>query len=92
MSALEYCEQFQAGLTSLFLSGISVNCSDVYLYNLDCQWVDITELPRGSYILKIAINPEFKVAEMSYDNNAAICDLLYAENYARVDNCRLARP
>lgn len=49
-------------------------------------------MPRGSYILKIAINPEFKVAEMSYDNNAAICDLLYAENYARVDNCRLARP
>ncbi|XP_034109146.1 lysyl oxidase homolog 3B [Drosophila albomicans] len=72
--------------------GISVNCSDVYLYNLDCQWVDITELPRGSYVLKIAINPEFKVAEMSYDNNAAICDLFYAENYARVDNCRLTRP
>ncbi|XP_068144601.1 lysyl oxidase homolog 2B [Drosophila tropicalis] len=72
--------------------GISINCSDVYLYNLDCQWVDITEMPTGTYILKIAINPEFKVAEMSYDNNAAICDLIYTENYAHVVNCRLARP
>ncbi|XP_030375596.1 lysyl oxidase homolog 3B [Scaptodrosophila lebanonensis] len=72
--------------------GISVNCSDVYLFNLDCQWVDITEMRTGSYILKIAINPEFKVAEMRFDNNAAICDLLYAETYARVDNCRLTRP
>lgn len=72
--------------------GISVNCSDVYLYNLDCQWVDITEMNTGSYTLKIAINPEFKVAEMSFDNNAAICNLLYTDTYARVDNCRLVRP
>ncbi|XP_005185263.2 lysyl oxidase homolog 3B isoform X1 [Musca domestica] len=72
--------------------GISVNCSDVYLYNLDCQWVDITEMNTGSYTLKIAINPEFKVAEMNFDNNAAICNLLYTDTYARVDNCRLVRP
>uniref|UniRef100_A0A1A9X3F4 protein-lysine 6-oxidase n=1 Tax=Glossina brevipalpis TaxID=37001 RepID=A0A1A9X3F4_9MUSC len=72
--------------------GISVNCSDVYLYNLDCQWVDITEMNTGLYTLKIAINPEFKVSEMSFDNNAAICNLLYTDTYARVDNCRLERP
>ncbi|XP_061398678.1 lysyl oxidase homolog 2B [Musca vetustissima] len=72
--------------------GISVNCSDVYLYNLDCQWVDISEMNTGTYTLKIAINPEFKVAEMNFDNNAAICNLLYTDTYARVDNCRLARP
>ncbi|XP_017096513.2 LOW QUALITY PROTEIN: lysyl oxidase homolog 3A [Drosophila bipectinata] len=72
--------------------GISINCSDVYLYNLDCQWVDITDLSPGSYVLKIAINPEFKVAEMSFDNNAAICDLIYTENLARVLNCQLGRP
>ncbi|XP_017044917.1 lysyl oxidase homolog 3B [Drosophila ficusphila] len=72
--------------------GISINCSDVYLYNLDCQWVDVTDLSPGTYVLKIAINPEFKVAEMNYDNNAAICDLIYTENFARVQNCRLGRP
>ncbi|XP_018798905.1 PREDICTED: lysyl oxidase homolog 2B [Bactrocera latifrons] len=72
--------------------GISVNCSDIYLYNLDCQWVDISELDTGSYILKISVNPEFKVAEMSFDNNAAVCNLLYTDTYARVDGCRLARP
>jgi len=64
----------------------------VYLYNLDCQWVDVTDLSPGSYVLKIAINPEFKVAEMNYDNNAAICDLIYTENFARVQNCQLGRP
>lgn len=74
------------------LPGISVNCSDIYLYNLDCQWVDISELDTGSYILKISVNPEFKVAEMSFDNNAAVCNLLYTDTYARVDGCRLARP
>ncbi|XP_037941499.1 lysyl oxidase homolog 3B-like [Teleopsis dalmanni] len=72
--------------------GISVNCSDVYLYNLDCQWVDITEMETGEYILKMAINPEFKVAEMSFDNNAAVCSLIYTETYARVEDCRLERP
>lgn len=91
-SVVRYCRKVPLGISGHILAGISVNCSDVYLYNLDCQWVDITELPRGSYVLKIAINPEFKVAEMSYDNNAAICDLFYADNYARVDNCRLTRP
>lgn len=59
---------------------------------MDCQWVDITEMNTGSYTLKIAINPEFKVAEMNFDNNAAICNLLYTDTYARVDNCRLVRP
>ncbi|CAB0044059.1 unnamed protein product [Trichogramma brassicae] len=33
--------------------GISVNCSDIYKYNLDCQWVDITELSPGSYTFKV---------------------------------------
>lgn len=79
-------------LIFIFHSGISVNCSDIYLYNLDCQWVDISEIDTGSYILKIAVNPEFKVAEMSFDNNAAVCNLLYTDTYARVDGCRLSRP
>lgn len=72
--------------------GISVNCSDIYKHNIDCQWVDITELEPGHYTLKVAVNPEFKVGEMSFDNNAAICRLLYTETFATVHSCIMGRP
>lgn len=72
--------------------GISVNCSDIYRYNIDCQWIDITEIDTGLYTLKISINPEFKVPEMSFENNAAICTFLYTDSYARIYGCRHARP
>ncbi|KAG4067788.1 hypothetical protein HA402_010474 [Bradysia odoriphaga] len=72
--------------------GISVNCSDIYRFNIDCQWIDITELEVGSYTIKISVNSEFKVPEMNFENNAAVCSLLYTETYARVFNCHLERP
>ncbi|XP_029171466.1 lysyl oxidase homolog 3A-like [Nylanderia fulva] len=72
--------------------GISVNCSDIYKHNIDCQWVDISELEPGHYTLKVAVNPEFKVGEMSFDNNAAICSLLYTQTFATVHSCIMGRP
>ncbi|XP_033219227.1 lysyl oxidase homolog 3A-like isoform X3 [Belonocnema kinseyi] len=72
--------------------GISVNCSDIYKYNIDCQWVDISELEPGLYTFKVAVNPEFKVGEMSFDNNAAVCHLLYTGTSASVHSCVMARP
>lgn len=90
--------------------GISVNCSDIYRFNIDCQWIDITELEVGSYTIKISANSEFKVRpiytnprtdnfdrnfqvpEITFENNAAVCTLLYTETYARVFNCHLERP
>lgn len=54
--------------------------------------MDITELEPGLYTLQVSVNPEFKVAEMSYDNNSAVCKLLYTETYARVYDCELQRP
>lgn len=72
--------------------GISIDCYDIYKYNIDCQWVDITEMEPGLYTLQVAVNPEFKVAEMAYDNNAAVCKLLYTETYARVYDCQMQKP
>ena len=42
--------------------GITAGCKDIYYYNIDCQWIDVTELPLGTYTFKMAINPEYKVS------------------------------
>lgn len=39
--------------------GISVNCSDIYQHNIDCQWIDISELNPGLYIFKVLISYSF---------------------------------
>ena len=36
--------------------GISQGWSDSYGSGLDCQWVDITGVPEGDYLLEIRIN------------------------------------
>lgn len=72
--------------------GISVNCSDIYKYTVDCQWIDISDISPGTYTLKVVVNPEFKVAEISYENNAAVCNFYYTETYGTVTNCTVERP
>lgn len=49
--------------------GIQRGWSDVYTANLDCQWVDVTDLPAGSYSLRLSINYNRVIPEASYDNN-----------------------
>jgi len=72
--------------------GITAGCKDIYYYNIDCQWIDITELPPGTYIFKMAINPEYKVPEITFENNAALCNLHYNEVHAHIHNCSHIRP
>lgn len=72
--------------------GISVNCTDIYRYTVDCQWVDISDIEPGIYTLKVAVNPEFKVPEISYENNAAVCTFYYSQMYGQVTNCTVTRP
>jgi hypothetical protein len=49
--------------------GISVGWADVYDAGLECQWVDITDVPIGDYTLEISVNPLQVIEESSYDNN-----------------------
>ncbi len=49
--------------------GISRGWSDVYYVGLDCQWVDITGVPPGAYVLRVRINPDRRIYELDYDNN-----------------------
>ncbi|XP_053953628.1 lysyl oxidase homolog 2A [Anastrepha ludens] len=71
--------------------GISIGCADLYTANLDCQWVDVTNLPTNQlYILRVAINPEYKIGERSFENNGAECILHYTGKVSstKITNCR----
>jgi hypothetical protein len=49
--------------------GLQRGWADIYDSSLDCQWVDITDVPDGSYLLRISINPDRVIKESDYDNN-----------------------
>ncbi|MBI5512447.1 MAG: hypothetical protein HY909_01690 [Deltaproteobacteria bacterium] len=49
--------------------GILAGWSDVYGNDLDCQWLDITDVPPGTYQLSVSVNPGRTFEEASFDNN-----------------------
>ena len=42
--------------------GLQSGWGDLYFSNLDCQWVDITGIPGGTYTLRLTANPEQSTA------------------------------
>ncbi|XP_040000003.1 protein-lysine 6-oxidase-like [Xiphias gladius] len=71
--------------------GLSPGCHDVYAANIDCQWIDITDVPPGNYILKVTVNPNFHVLESDFTNNVVRCDITYTGVYVQTRNCRVTR-
>ncbi|KAM6920215.1 protein-lysine 6-oxidase-like [Lycodopsis pacificus] len=71
--------------------GLSPGCHDIYAANIDCQWIDITGVPPGNYILKVTVNPNFHVLESDFTNNIVRCDIIYTGTYVQTRNCRLSR-
>ena len=70
--------------------GISVNCGDSYGRHLDCQWIDITGVPLGRYILRQHVNPNRLSPESDYKNNEASCVInisasFYGRDYLTLD-------
>ena len=51
--------------------GIHVGWEDVYPNDIDCQWVDITGVPPGTYVLTVAINTAGYLPESNYENDSA---------------------
>lgn len=51
--------------------GITRGWADVYHLTLDGQWVDVTGLPPGVYVLEAEVNAERFYTEESYANNRA---------------------
>src|SRR5262249_25623600 len=49
--------------------GISAGWGDLYGHDLDCQWVDVTDVPPGEYDLAVTVDPDGVLAESNPANN-----------------------
>lgn len=52
--------------------GIGEGWSDLYHKWLDCQWIDVTDVPNGDYTLSLTVNENRVFREVSYENNNAM--------------------
>jgi hypothetical protein len=57
--------------------GVSVWWEDVYSSALDGQWIDVTGLPIGPYVLNAEVNPQHFYQESDYTNNEAAALVLH---------------
>lgn len=55
--------------------GISVNCGDLYARHLDCQWIDVTDVGNGEYLLRQTVNADRFTPETDYKNNEIECPI-----------------
>lgn len=49
--------------------GLTQGWGYTYEPDVDCQWLDITDVPNGEYLLQIVIDPNNKFPEEREDNN-----------------------
>jgi hypothetical protein len=49
--------------------GLSPGWVDVYPSSLDCQFIDVTGVPAGTYTIRVTVNSEGLIEESDYSNN-----------------------
>lgn len=56
---------------SCSFQGLTAGCSDVYLRELPCQYIDLTDvvLAPGDYRLRVTVDPDGRIAEADETNN-----------------------
>lgn len=78
--------------------GITAGCGDIYSSGLDCQWIDITDVPTGDYILAAKVNWDQSPdalgrRESNYLNNwAQVCIRIFIDanglkQYSKYPTC-----
>ncbi len=58
------------------VQGIQVGWADLYPPERDCQWVDITGVSEGDYILEVSVNPERLIPELARAYSLAGADVI----------------
>ncbi len=71
--------------------GISVGCADNYKNDIDCQWIDITDVRSGEYVLRVNVNPTRNVPESDYANNAAFCSVKFNATSVTASKCSIGK-
>ena len=62
--------------------GITAGCHDTYSSGLECQWIDVTDVPDGRYVFVTRVNWDFapdklgRVERDSLNNWAQVCIIL----------------
>lgn len=74
--------------------GISKQCGDIYSAGLDCQWIDITDVDTGNYVMATKVNWDQSPDalghfEKSYTNNWAQACIKITMNSSGVKNFTL---
>lgn len=63
--------------------GVSAGWADVYDKRLDCQWIDITGLADGEYVLEARTNANMLIPESSFGDNVTWTGLRIKGNTAQ---------
>lgn len=71
--------------------GISKQCGDIYSAGLDCQWIDITDVDTGNYVMAAKVNWDQSADalghfEKNYTNNWAQACIKITQNPAGAKN------